>query len=134
MTSVIITSTLLGIAAIVIRRFFGSRTGIKPFIIMWAIVFLKFAVPVELPSHFSVMNLFAKPSSSVESTVETSSENDVYVENSPAVTKIAPNSENYNNIAEQTVSLPIQDNTKYQMDMKSIANTVYFSVTAFLIF
>ncbi|MGN0604510.1 MAG: M56 family metallopeptidase [Oscillospiraceae bacterium] len=134
MTSVIITSTLLGIAAIVIRKLFGSRTGIKPFIIMWAVVFLKFAVPVELPSHFSVMNLFAKPSSSVESTVETPSENDVYVENTPAVTEIAPNSENYNNIAEQTVPLPIQDNTEYQMDIKSIANTVYFSVTALLVF
>lgn len=134
MTSVIITSTLLGIAAIVIRKLFGSRTGIKPFIIMWAVVFLKFAVPVELPSHFSVMNLFAKPSSSVESTVETPSENDVNVENYPAVTEIAPNSEINNNYAEQTVPLPIQDNTEYQMDIKSIANTVYFSVTALLIF
>lgn len=134
MISIIITSTLLGIAAIVIRKLFGSRTGIKPFIIMWAVVFLKFAVPVELPSHFSVMNLFAKPSSSVESTVETPSENDVNVENYPAVTEIAPNSEINNNYAEQTVPLPIQDNTEYQMDIKSIANTVYFSVTALLIF
>ncbi|MGN1134979.1 MAG: M56 family metallopeptidase [Oscillospiraceae bacterium] len=134
MTSVIITSTLLGIAAIVIRKIFGNRTGIKPFIIMWAVVFLKFAVPVELPSHFSVMNLFAKPSSSVESTVETPSESDAYVDIAPAVTGTAPNSENYNNIAEQPVQLPIQEHTEYQMDMKSIANTVYFSVTALLIF
>ncbi|MGN0553124.1 MAG: M56 family metallopeptidase, partial [Oscillospiraceae bacterium] len=134
MASVIITSTLLGIAAIVIRKLFGSRTGIKPFIIMWAVVFLKFAVPVELPSHFSVMNLFVKPSSSVESTVETPSESDAYVDIAPAVTGTAPNSENYNNIAEQPVQLPIQEHTEYQMDMKSIANTVYFSVTALLIF
>lgn len=134
MTSVIITSTLLGIAAIVIRKLFGSRTGIKPFIIMWAVVFLKFAVPVELPSHFSVMNLFARPSSSVESTVETPSENDVYIENSPAVTKIAPNSEINNNSEELTVPLPIQDNTENKIDVKSVANTVYFSVTALLVF
>ena len=134
MISIIITSTLLGIAAIVIRKLFGSRTGIKPFIIMWAVVFLKFAVPVELPSHFSVMNLFAKPSSSVESTVETPSENDVYVVNNPAVTEIAPNSEINNNYAEQTAPLPIQDNTENNMDIKSIVNTVYFSVTALLIF
>ncbi|MGN0600737.1 MAG: M56 family metallopeptidase [Oscillospiraceae bacterium] len=134
MISVIITSTLLGIAAIVIRKLFGSRTGIKPFIIMWAVVFLKFAVPVELPSYFSVMNLFAKPSLSAESTVETPSENDVYVDKSPTVTDIAPNSEINNKFAEQTVPLPIQDNTEYHMDIKSVANTVYFSVTALLIF
>ena len=47
MLSVAVTSALLGIAAIVIRKLFGSRTGIKPFIIMWAVVFIKFAVPVE---------------------------------------------------------------------------------------
>ncbi len=134
MTSVIITSTLLGIAAIVIRKLLGSRTGIKPFIIMWAVVFLKFAVPVELPSHFSVMNLFARPSSSVESTVEVPSENDVYVENTPAVTEIAPNSEINNNSAEQIIPITVQDKSENKMDIKSIANTVYFSVTALLVF
>lgn len=134
MTSVIITSTLLGIAAIVIRKLFGSRTGIKPFIIMWAVVFLKFAFPVELPSHFSVMNLFASTSSSVESTVEMPSENDTYVENSPAVTEIAPNSDINKNFSEQNFPLTIQDKTEYKMDIKSIAETVYFSVAALLIF
>lgn len=134
MTSVIITSTLLGIAAIVIRKLFGSRTGIKPFIIMWAVVFLKFAVPVELPSHFSVMNLFARSSSSAESTAETPSENDVYVENSPAVTEIAPNTDINKNFSEQYFPLQTQNDTEYKMDIKSIAETVYFSVAAMLIF
>lgn len=60
MKAVIITSTLLGIAAILIRKIFGNRVGIKPFIIMWAIVFIKFALPFELPSPLSVMNLFSE--------------------------------------------------------------------------
>lgn len=78
MLSVAITSALLGIAAIVIRKLFGNRTGIKPFIIMWAVVFIKFAVPVELPSHLSVMNLFARSASTAESVDETPAQNDYF--------------------------------------------------------
>lgn len=93
MLSVAITSALLGIAAIVIRKLFGNRTGIKPFIIMWAIVFIKFAVPVELPSHLSVMNLFARSASMAESVDETPAQNDYFpgenAEISPAETESA---------------------------------------------
>ena len=97
MLSVAVTSALLGIAAIVIRKLFGSRTGINPFIIMWAVVFIKFAVPVEMPSHLSVMNLFAKSASTAESTAETPAQNDYFfeenAENFPAETESEVHSE-----------------------------------------
>ena len=97
MLSVAVTSALLGIAAIVIRKLFGNRTGIKPFIIMWAVVFIKFAVPVEMPSHLSVMNLFARSASTVESTAETPVQNDYFFEENaeivPAETESGVHSE-----------------------------------------
>lgn len=145
MASVIITSTLLGIAAIAIRKLFGNRTGIKPFIIMWAIVFLKFAVPVEMPSHLSVMNLFAGSARSAESTVETPPQNghftdDENVQNIPAETESTVHSEqsdiSVNHIAPTAVQKPSSApaEAKVGEDIADIANLIYFSVTAILIF
>lgn len=144
MLSVAVTSALLGIAAIVIRKLFGGRTGIKPFIIMWAVVFIKFAVPVELPSHLSVMNLFAKSASTVESADETPSQNDYFpeenAENFPAETESAVHFEQSDisvNYAEPTaVQEPsiASDEVKSGADIADIAYSVYFSVTALLLF
>lgn len=144
MLSVAVTSALLGIAAIVIRKLFGSRTGIKPFIIMWAVVFIKFAVPVELPSHLSVMNLFAKSASTVESAAETPSQNDYFFEENaeivPAETESEVHSEQSDisvNYTEPTAAQEpsiAPDEVKSGADIADIAYSVYFSVTALLLF
>lgn len=144
MLSVAITSALLGIAAIVIRKLFGGRTGIKPFIIMWVIVFIKFAVPVEMPSHLSVMNLFAKSASTVESAAETPSQNDYFPEENaeivPAETESAVNSEQSDISVNYTEPTAVQepsiapDEVKSGANLADIAYSVYFSVTALLLF
>lgn len=144
MASVIITSTLLGIAAIIIRKIFGKRTGIKPFIAMWTIVFLKFAVPIELPSHLSVMNLFAGSNSSAKNIVEVLPEKDVFTnentQNTPAEITTAPTSEQNVNYKNQAVSVPTQEQDKIPANLQNntetadIANSIYFSVTALLLF
>lgn len=144
MLSVAVTSALLGIAAIVIRKLFGNRTGIKPFIIMWAVVFIKFAVPVEMPSHLSVMNLFAKSASTVESAAETPSQNDYFPEENaeivPAKTESAVNSEQSDISVNYTEPTAVQepsaapDEVKSGADLADIAYSVYFSVTALLLF
>ena len=144
MLSVAVTSALLGIAAIVIRKLFGSRTGIKPFIIMWAVVFIKFAVPVELPSHLSVMNLFARSASTVESTAETPVQNDYFPEENaeivPAETESAVHSEQSDISVNYTEPTAVQepsiapDEVKSGADIADIAYSVYFSVTMLLLF
>lgn len=144
MLSVAITSALLGIAAIVIRKLFGNRTGIKPFIIMWAIVFIKFAVPVEFPSHLSVMNLFARSASTVESVAETLAQNDYFPEEnaeiSPAETESAVHFEqgdiSLNHTAPTAAQEPsiTPDEVKSSADIADIAYSIYFSVTMLLLF
>lgn len=144
MLSVAVTSALLGIAAIVIRKLFGSRTGIKPFIIMWAVVFIKFAVPVEMPSHLSVMNLFAKSASTAESAAETPSQNDYFPEENaeivPAETESEVHSEQSDISVNYTEPTAAQEpsitpaETKNSADIADIAYSVYFSVTALLLF
>lgn len=144
MLSVAITSALLGIAAIVIRKLFGNRTGIKPFIIMWAIVFIKFAVPVELPSHLSVMNLFARSASTVESVAETLAQNDYFPEENaeifPAETESAVHFEQGDISVNHTAPTAAQepsitpDEVESSADIADIAASVYFSVTALLLF
>lgn len=144
MLSIAVTSALLGIAAIVIRKLFGSRTGIKPFIIMWAVVFIKFAVPVELPSHLSVMNLFARSASTAESAAETPSQNDYFPEEnaemSTAETESAVHFEQSDISVNYTEPTAVQepniapDEVKSGADIADIAYSVYFSVTALLLF
>lgn len=144
MLSVAITSALLGIAAIVIRKLFGNRTGIKPFIIMWAIVFIKFAVPVELPSHLSVMNLFARSASTVESVAETLAQNDYFPEENaeifPAETESAVHFEQGDISVNHTAPTAAQepsitpDEVKSSADIADIAYSIYFSVTMLLLF
>ena len=144
MLSVAITSALLGIAAIVIRKLFGNRTGIKPFIIMWAIVFIKFAVPVEMPSHLSVMNLFARSSSTVESVNETPAQNDYFPEENaeifPVETESAVHFEQSDISVNHTAPTAAQepsitpDEVESSADIADIAASVYFSVTALLLF
>lgn len=144
MLSVAVTSALLGIAAIVIRKLFGNRTGIKPFIIMWAVVFIKFAVPVEMPSHLSVMNLFAKSASTVESAAETPAQNDYFPEENaeivPAETESEVHFEQSDISVNYTEPTAVQepsvapDEVKSGADIADIAYSVYFSVTALLLF
>lgn len=144
MLSVAITSALLGIAAIVIRKLFGNITGIKPFIIMWAIVFIKFAVPVELPSHLSVMNLFARSASTVESVAETLAQNDYFPEENaeifPAETESAVHFEQGDISVNHTAPTAAQepsitpDEVKSSADIVDIAYSIYFSVTMLLLF
>lgn len=144
MLSVAITSALLGIAAIVIRKLFGNRTGIKPFIIMWAIVFIKFAVPVEFPSHLSVMNLFARSASTVESVAETLAQNDYFPEENaeifPAETESAVHFEQGDISVNHTAPTAAQepsitpDEVKSSADIADIAYSIYFSVTMLLLF
>lgn len=144
MLSVAITSALLGIAAIVIRKLFGNRTGIKPFIIMWAIVFIKFAAPVEMPSHLSVMNLFARSSSTAESVDETPAQNDYFPEENaeifPVETESAVHFEQSDISVNHTAPTAAQepsitpDEVESSADIADIAASVYFSVTALLLF
>ncbi|MGN1089266.1 MAG: hypothetical protein ACI4Q6_02595, partial [Huintestinicola sp.] len=130
--SVIITSTLLGIAAIIIRKVFGSRTGIKPFIIMWTVVFLKFAVPTLLPSHFSMMNLSPQNTSAAENAATISYDNeedtDEYADDIP---EISPPTYDMN--FSENIIQPSYEEVKH-WNIESIAETIYFSVAAMLIF
>ncbi len=131
-TSVIITSTLLGIAAIIIRKAFGSRTGIKPFIIMWAVVFLKFAVPFELPSHFSMMNLFPQSISADENAATVSYDNgeetDEYAADIPEISPPV-----YDNAFSENITQPSYEEEKH-WNTESIAETIYLAVSAMLMF
>ncbi|MGN0664982.1 MAG: M56 family metallopeptidase [Huintestinicola sp.] len=132
MPSVIITSTLLGIAAIIIRKAFGGRTGIKPFIIMWAVVFLKFAVPAVLPSHFSMMNLFPQNTSAAENSApisyDTAEDTDGYAADIPEISPPV-----YDMTFSENIIQPSYEEVKH-WDIESIAETIYLAVAAMLIF
>lgn len=66
MTAAIITSLLLMTAVIAIRGIFGRRLRGRALSFMWAVVFVKLAVPVSIPSAVSVMNLFPADTAIVE--------------------------------------------------------------------
>ncbi|MCM1524186.1 MAG: M56 family metallopeptidase [Ruminococcus sp.] len=55
--SVIITSALLGLAGLVFRSVMGKRVSGRVMRVLWAVIFIKFALPVNIPSVTSVMNL-----------------------------------------------------------------------------
>lgn len=132
MKAVIITSTLLGIAAIFIRKIFGNKVGIKPFIIMWAVVFIKFALPFELPSPLSVMNLFSE-----KAVTETVYENPIeYPESENTVENLTEQSQSDINIPQKITEAPKyeQDETESDFDLSEFAETVYFLITATLLF
>lgn len=111
---------------------------------MWAIVFIKFAVPVELPSHLSVMNLFARSASTAESVDETPAQNDYFPEEnaeiSPAETESAVHFEQSDISVNHTAPTAAQepsitpDEVKSSADLADIAYSVYFSVTMLLLF
>lgn len=63
MTAVMITSLLLMAAAIAIRGIFGRKLSGRLLMLMWAIVFIRLAVPVSIPSSVSVMNLLPSETS-----------------------------------------------------------------------
>lgn len=132
MKAVIITSTLLGIAAIFIRKLFGNRVGIKPFIIMWAVVFIKFALPFELPSPLSVMNLFSE-----KAVTETIYENPIeYSKSENTVENLTEQSQSDINIPQKITEAPKyeQDETESDFDLSEFAETVYFLITETLLF
>lgn len=132
MKAVIITSTLLGIAAILIRKIFGNRVGIKPFIIMWAVVFIKFALPFELPSPLSVMNLFSEKAVT-EAVYEAPTE---LSESENIVENLTEKSQNDINAPQRITEAPKyeQVETESGFDLSEFAETVYFSITAMLLF
>lgn len=132
MKAVIITSTLLGIAAIFIRKIFGNKVGIKPFIIMWAVVFIKFALPFELPSPLSVMNLFSEKAVT-EAVYENSIE---YSESENIVENLTEQSKSDINIPQKITEAPKyeQDKTESDFDLSEFVETVYFLITATLLF
>lgn len=132
MKAVIITSTLLGIAAIFIRKIFGNRVGIKPFIIVWAVVFIKFALPFELPSPLSVMNLFSE-----KAVTETVYENPIeYPKSENIVENLTEQSQSDINIPQKITEAPKyeQDETESDFDLSEFVETVYFLITATLLF
>lgn len=55
--SVIITSALLGICGIIFRMAFGKKVSGRIMRLLWAVIFIKFALPVNIPAMTSVMNL-----------------------------------------------------------------------------
>ncbi len=58
MLAVIITSVLLGLAVIAARAVLSKRLNGRTMMIIWAVVFVKFALPVNISTDFSVMNVF----------------------------------------------------------------------------
>ncbi len=66
MTAMMITSALLMAAAVIFRKTLGKKLNGRLLMLMWAIVFIKLAVPVSIPSDFSVMNLFSGNSDNAE--------------------------------------------------------------------
>ncbi|MGN0600511.1 MAG: M56 family metallopeptidase [Oscillospiraceae bacterium] len=56
MISSIITSFLLASAVILLRLLMKKKLNGKLLMIVWAVVFLKFALPINIPTAFSVLN------------------------------------------------------------------------------
>lgn len=125
MLSVVITSALFGIAAILIRKAFGSKVGIRAFMIMWAAVFLKFAVPIQLPSPFSMMNLFHQSSSSMEEIMTPSAPEEYSYEYTEPEIIPAPETEHYYDIS------PVR--SEPHASLADIAAKIYLAVAAMLI-
>lgn len=125
MLSVVITSALFGIAAILIRKAFGSKVGIRAFMIMWAAVFLKFAVPIQLPSPFSMMNLFHQSSSSTEEIMTPSAPEEYSYEYTEPEIIPAPETEHYYDIS------PAR--SEPHASLADIAAKIYLAVAVMLI-
>ncbi len=60
MLATVITSVLLALAAIILRAVLGKKMNGRILMLMWAVVFLKFALPINIPSAVSVMNFFTQ--------------------------------------------------------------------------
>ena len=60
MLATVITSALLALAAIILRAVLGKKMNGRILMLMWAVVFLKFALPINIPSAVSVMNFFTQ--------------------------------------------------------------------------
>ncbi len=136
MKAVIITSTLLGIAAIFIRKLFGNKIGIKPFMVMWAIVFIKFALPIEMPSQLSVMNLFSEQSVTEEASKAPAELSEIPLNPTESTEELPKQVKQVNEATHKTTEAPKYEQVKDQssFDFNEFAETVYFSVTATLLF
>lgn len=57
MLAAALTSALLALSVMIIRRLFYRRINGKVLVLLWAAVFIKLALPVNIPCRLSVMNL-----------------------------------------------------------------------------
>lgn len=68
MLATALTSALLALSVIMIRRIFYRRINGKVLVLLWAAVFIKLALPVNIPCRLSVMNI---PRSTRQYTMDT---------------------------------------------------------------
>lgn len=142
MLSSIITSFLLAAAVILLRLVMKKKLNGKLLMIMWAVVFLKFALPINIPTAFSVLNLSSISDSSEQisfndSTPIISEKEDISIpQQSEAHDTFAPaNNDNldsvYSEIMPPEIEIIPQDNNS-SADRRGILKNIYIAVTVML--
>ncbi len=126
MTAAILSSVIFMTAAIVLRKIFGKRLNGRLLMLMWALVFIKLAVPVNIPSAVSVMNLF-----------EEKTENTAVLETEGTIILPSNQPQNIELPSEPVPEKPSENNyaptaPKSKIDIKKITYSVYFTVSFFL--
>ncbi|MGN1134809.1 MAG: M56 family metallopeptidase [Oscillospiraceae bacterium] len=142
MISSIITSFLLAAAVILLRLVMKKKLNGKLLMIMWAVVFLKFALPINIPTAFSVLNLSsvsdsAERISSNDSTPIFSKEEDIPKPEQTETNDTSSPVNNDNSDSVYTEYLPpetdiSEQNDNSSADWRSILNYIYIAVTVML--
>lgn len=142
MLSSIITSFLLASAVILLRLLMKKKLNGKLLMLMWAVVFLKFALPINIPTAFSVLNLSPVSDSSEQisfndSTPILSKEESIHSpQQAEAHDTFAPaNNDNsgsvYSEIMPPETEITPQDNNSLA-DRRGILKNIYIAVTVML--
>ncbi len=136
MLATVITSALLALVAIILRAVLGKKMNGRILMLMWAVVFLKFALPINIPSAVSVMNFFTQtqtvtdlPSEEYSEPIVTVTQPDVTYHidaERPQVDVTPPPSETILPSPVETVQ------EKPLPNAEAVLKTVYISVTAIL--
>lgn len=139
MISSIITSFLLASAVILLRMLMKKKLNGRLLMIMWAVVFLKFALPINIPTAFSVLN-FSYVSDSEEqipsndSTPIFSEKEDISnTQQTEANNTFAPadNDNSYSEYLPPEVDISKLNDISFT-DRQSILNDIYIAVTVML--
>ena len=138
MLATVITSVLLALAAIILRAVLGKKMNGRILMLMWAVVFLKFALPINIPSAVSVMNFFTQTQTVTDLPSEEYSEPIVTAPVAqPDVTYHIdverPQVDVTSSQSETILPSPVETvQEKPLPDAEAVLKTVYISITAIL--